>query len=296
MTLTQLLYFLETSRREHIGKTAEILCISPSAISHSIASLEQEFGKKLFMKKGKSIQLTNFGKIMAERAAYLLETAEKIKSELLTGEIELQRHYTLAATHILCEYFLTVAWMDIQKSYTHLTGDIYSLRSADVVQKTSDGEIDFGLCFSPQASPTFEEQIIYEGQLVLAVHSTHPISGYSIPDQISALSEYPALLPKLFHGITNCQSHPIFKTLNINPKEKILFDNYSVALKALEYSNSWSLIPDIILKFSPELFTIIKPENWDVPVKISAIWPKNRLMTGVISHLIKSLQNLFSIL
>jgi LysR family transcriptional activator of glutamate synthase operon len=58
MKIDQLIYFAETAKEEHIGRAAKILGISPSAISHSIASLEGELQLKLFQKKGKNIFLT----------------------------------------------------------------------------------------------------------------------------------------------------------------------------------------------------------------------------------------------
>ncbi len=56
MTLDQLQYFVEAARRQHIGQAARFLNISPSAISHSIAALEEEFGQSLFEKQGRQIR------------------------------------------------------------------------------------------------------------------------------------------------------------------------------------------------------------------------------------------------
>ena len=44
MNFDQLRYFVETARFEHIGKAAKSVAISPSAISHAIANLEDELG------------------------------------------------------------------------------------------------------------------------------------------------------------------------------------------------------------------------------------------------------------
>ncbi|WP_032113860.1 LysR family transcriptional regulator [Candidatus Paracaedibacter symbiosus] len=286
MKLTQLIYFLETARHEHVGKAAQILAISPSAISHSIAALEREFGKDLFIKNGKNIQLTNFGKIMAERAEYILQTTEKIKRELLSGTVELQGHYSLAASHMLSEHFLTPSWISIQKAYPHLTSEIYSLRSSDVVQKVSRGELDFGICFNPQSNPNFEEEVLHEGQLILVVRANHPILEVEPSEQPQRLSQsYPAILPKSFQGISNCETHPIFKAFHMQQQETLLFDNYAVAFQAIAQSDAWGLIPDILLKITPISFGSIIPAGWEAPMKISAIWPRKRLITNVLNQL-----------
>jgi DNA-binding transcriptional LysR family regulator len=292
MKLTQLIYFLETARHEHVGKAAKILAISPSAISHSIAALEREFGKDLFIKNGKNIQLTNFGKIMTERAEYILQTVEKIKGELLSGTVELQGHYSLAASHMLSEHFLISSWMSIQKIYPHLTSEIYSLRSSEVVQKVSRGELDFGLCFSPQSNPSFEEEVLYEGQLVLVVRANHPILEVELSKQSQSLSQfYPAILPKSFQGISNCESHPIFKTFHMHPQESLFFDDYVVALQAIAQSDAWGLIPDILLKVTSSPFASIIPDGWNAPLKVSAIWPRKRLITNVLYQLVLNIKH-----
>ena len=82
MKIDQLQYFLETANLEHIGKASKVLAISPSAISHSISSLERELGRDLFEKRGKRIYLTPHGKLLKERASELLMQVESIKEEV----------------------------------------------------------------------------------------------------------------------------------------------------------------------------------------------------------------------
>ena len=79
--LEQLSYFLEVAKTEHVGKAAKALAISPSAISHSIRKLEEEFGRELFVKQGKRIHLTSHGKLLMERARKLLEEADSIRED-----------------------------------------------------------------------------------------------------------------------------------------------------------------------------------------------------------------------
>src|SRR5688500_12009657 len=101
MKLDQLTYFLEAARFEHVGKAAKALAISPSAISHSIAQLEDELGRALFFREGGRIALTPHGKQLADGAAALLAHAEKIKSDV-TAELSIpQGRLRLAATHSL---------------------------------------------------------------------------------------------------------------------------------------------------------------------------------------------------
>jgi DNA-binding transcriptional LysR family regulator len=58
MTLEQLRIFAAVAERQHVTRAAEILGVTQSAASASIAALEQQFGLKLFNRIGRGINLT----------------------------------------------------------------------------------------------------------------------------------------------------------------------------------------------------------------------------------------------
>lgn len=288
MKLHQLLYFLETAKHEHIGKAAKILAISPSAISHSISGLEEELGRQLFAKQGKNILLTNHGKLLYERVSKLINDVEAIKEEIMSDQVELQGTYRLAATHMLCPALLTPAWIDIQGKNPKLVGELYSLRSAQVLQGVSSGEYDFGICFSPQSNPSVHIKTLWEGKLVIAVRKNHPLLKLKGDAQINSVYAYPCTAAKSYQGIDNCESHPIFEKFGIEPRVDLIFDNYEVAVRKILLSDAWALLPEWIV--SRHGLVPIVPEGWTAPVNISVLWPRNRILTRVLQKLIQTLE------
>ncbi len=296
MKLDQLRYFLETAQQGHIGKAANIIAISPSAISHSISSLEKELGRELFVKNGKNIALTGHGRLLMGKVRKLLAEVEAVRDEVAADHVELQGHYKIAATHLLSSKFLTPAWTKIQNENPGLTAEIYSLRSAQVVSAVASGEYDFGLCFNPQAHPNLEAQPVYRGQMVLAVNKKHPLLKVDAKDQIQNLSRYPASLPKAFQGVDNCESHPIFKKFGITPDIKFVFDSYDVAVEHLSTSQAWGLVPCWVVRSHKDKLTWIIPRGWNAPVTASALWLKNRRPTKVLKRLIAGVADRFKAL
>jgi DNA-binding transcriptional LysR family regulator len=288
MKLHQLIYFLETARHEHIGRAAKILAISPSAISHSIAGLEEELGRQLFVKQGKNIFLTNHGKLLFERVSKLLNDIEVIKEEIISDQVELQGTYKLAASHVICPEILGPAWVRIQSRNPKLVGEVYTLRSAQVLQGVASGEHDLGVCFSPQSHPRVQAEIIHEGHMVLAVSKQHPLLKAKKSDAVREIGKYPATLPKSYQGIDNCETHPNFAKFKIVPQVDLVFDNYEVAIKKVRDSQGWGFFPDWITKLGG-LGSIV-PEGWQAPYNISAVWPKNRILTKVMRHLIDEMR------
>lgn len=82
MELTQLEYFIETARREHISKTAEALNLTQPALSKSISRLEENLGVKLFERDGKSIRLNAYGKVALEYAQNILRNIDDLRGVL----------------------------------------------------------------------------------------------------------------------------------------------------------------------------------------------------------------------
>lgn len=283
MKLDQLQYFVEAARRQHIGQAARFLNISPSAISHSVAALEEEFGRVLFEKHGRQVKLTVHGKLLLDRAEFLLAEAERMRDELSTDRIEMRGHYRIAATHVLCSEILTPVWMGVQKENAGLTATLHSLRSGEILSRVSAGEVDLGICFSPQTGPNYEQEILHEGKLVFCFGKKHP---FLKERRMEDLGKYPAAMALSAQGIENCENHPAFQKFHIHLKIANLFDSYDVAIKMLRFNAIWTLLPDFLACGRGDLETYV-PRGWDAVYRIAAVWPKYRIRTQALDLVVE---------
>lgn len=282
MKLDQLQYFVETAKRQHIGQAARFLNISPSAISHSIAALEEEFGRPLFEKLGRQIKLTQNGKLLLDRAEFLLSEVGKIHEEMASSSSTMRGHYRLGATHTLSAEFLTPVWMETQGSHPALTGTIHSLRSTDVVSRVSSGELDLGICFSPQSGPNHEQEVLHNGKMIFCFGKKHP---FLKDRRIEDLDKYPCLAALAAQGIENCENHPAFLKYRIKPNVTTMYDSYDVAIKALNHSKSWTLLPDFLAFNYKDQIETYSPRGWDADYKIVAVWPKFRIRSQALDFI-----------
>lgn len=284
MKLDQLQYFVETARRQHIGQAARFLNISPSAISHSIAALEEEFGKSLFEKQGRQIKLTPHGKLLLDRAEFLLSETQRIREELASDQMEMRGHYRIAATHTLCSEFVTPAWMNLQDEHPALTATLHSLRSGEVLSRVNSGEVDLGICFSPHSGPNHEQELLHQGKLVLCFGKKHP---FLKDRRVERLNDFPSMAALAAQGIENCENHPSFQKLRLQPKTVNLFDSYDVAIRALRSNRVWTLLPDFLAYSHHQEIETYIPRGWEADYKIAAIWPKHRIRTQALDQLIQ---------
>ena len=84
MEIRTLRYFLAVAREENMTRAAEQLHVTQPTLSKALRSLEDELGKKLFTRHSFSIQLTEEGVLLRNRAEDLVSMADKIEKEFLS--------------------------------------------------------------------------------------------------------------------------------------------------------------------------------------------------------------------
>lgn len=82
MELRVLRYFLTVAKEQSFTKAAEQLHITQPTLSRQLAALEKELGKVLFIRKGKSITLSEEGILLKRRALEILDLEERTLEEL----------------------------------------------------------------------------------------------------------------------------------------------------------------------------------------------------------------------
>lgn len=82
MEITQMKYFLEVARTQHMTQSATKLHIAQPALTQSIHRLEKELGVPLFLPKGRNIVLTEYGKYLKEKIEPIMAELEGIPEQL----------------------------------------------------------------------------------------------------------------------------------------------------------------------------------------------------------------------
>ena len=87
MIETRLLqYFLAVAREQNITKAAKTLYITQSTLSKQMMDLENQLGKKLFVRGKRKITLTEEGFFLKNRAQEIIELLENTETALQAEE------------------------------------------------------------------------------------------------------------------------------------------------------------------------------------------------------------------
>ena len=287
MTLNQLSYFLEAARHEHVGRAAKSLAISPSAISHAISALEAELDCELFAREGKRIYLTDRGRTLAQHAADVTRRLGTLKQELSLAPAW-EGRIRMGATHDLATACLTPAWTELVAAHPRLRGEVRGLRSIQVVHQLLEGEIDFGLCYGAPRHASLERAMIHEGFVEVCAGRHHPLFKHPAAKRLKNLAAFPLAVPRSIGEAGPEEQCGLESIPGVRREYDLTFDHYDVAIRFLEASHGWSLIPDWMVARHPAIAVLAVPEVRE-RFTITAVWPKHR-DNGPFGELVKLCQ------
>lgn len=137
--------FYYAAKELNYTKAAEKLYVSQSSVSQSIKSLEKALNTKLFYRKGKSMELTNEGKLLftyVNQSMNLIMQGEKAIADLISlsyGEIK------IGISDTLSRYYLMDYLREFYKMHPSVKIKINNRPSSVTSKLVTSGELDFGI-------------------------------------------------------------------------------------------------------------------------------------------------------
>ena len=149
MEIRVLRYFLAVAREGNITKAADVLHVTQPTLSRQLKDLEQELGKKLFIRSSHSVILTDEGMLLRNRAEEIVNMMDKLEAEFssmeetIGGDVYIGGGETEAMKHIA-----RVA-KDVQVRYPNIRYHLYSGNEEDITERLDKGLLDFGILIQP---------------------------------------------------------------------------------------------------------------------------------------------------
>ncbi len=173
-TLRQLEVFLAVAQTQNISRAAEILSMSQSAVSGSLADLEGHFDIKLFDRIGKRIQLNEFGKALRPKAQSLIEQARDLEGSLRShndiGRLQ------LGATLTIGNYLAVELMAEFMRLQPGAQVTLEVANTEDIIHKVANFEIDVALIEGEICHPDLDISIWREDELHVFCAPAHPLA------------------------------------------------------------------------------------------------------------------------
>lgn len=146
MDIRTLRYFLAVAREENISNAAASLNMTQPPLSRAMLELEEEIGKKLFIRGKRKIILTEDGLLLRKRANEIIDLVEKTEAELSSSEKEMiAGDIYIGGGETDAMHLIADAATKLQKKYPAIRYHIFSGNADDVAERLEKGLLDFGV-------------------------------------------------------------------------------------------------------------------------------------------------------
>jgi DNA-binding transcriptional LysR family regulator len=192
-----------------VGRAAELLGVTPSAVSHSLAALRTRMGDQLFVRDGQRLRPTPRARAMQpklQRALVDLRTVLNAEAEFDPRTSE--QHFSLAASDCIMEQ-LPEAVASIRHIAPHVRMNLLGIRGP-LGERLASGEVDLALGYGFEESFLALERETMRvsagtSQFVCILRSDHPALRADVFDLASylALSHVAVRLPDRSRSVVN---------------------------------------------------------------------------------------------
>lgn len=177
LELRQLQYFVQVAKLQHVTKAAEALHVAQSAVSRQIHRLEEELGVRLFMQKGRNVQLTPIGQLFLRRAEAILSDLDRAVMEIQefldpeVGEIRLGFPHSLGI-HLIPQVVAAFRKLHPNVKFRFRQGMFASL-----IRDVVEAEVDLAFISPyPDKNEQVTGEVVLTEELFAILPENHPLA------------------------------------------------------------------------------------------------------------------------
>ncbi|MGL6072032.1 LysR substrate-binding domain-containing protein [Craterilacuibacter sp.] len=278
MDIRSLRYFAAVVREQSFTRAADVLFVTQPTISKMVRQLEDELGMPLLIRQGKSISLTDAGKVTLARAEEILQGMLHLKreladlSELKRGELAFGLPPMVGAT-----YFAPVV-SHFCEHYPNIKLKLVEAGSLTVENQVRAGEIEIGIAVLPVNPDDFETFVVVNDPLCLIAPAGSIWHGRETV-LLAELTEQPFIL------------YPPDFTLTAHISDA--FRLMEKPLHVVGRSAQWDFIAELVAarlgiallpqrvaqRLNPEKFDIVTLADHDLRWHLALIWRKGSYLS-----------------
>jgi DNA-binding transcriptional LysR family regulator len=296
MELRVLRYFLTVAREGSITAAADLLHVTQPTLSRQLKDLEEELGKKLFIRSSHSIILTEEGLLLRRRAEEIIDMVDKVESEFSSMEETISGDVYIGGGETDAMKQIASIIKELQVSYPNIRYHLYSGNSEDVTERLDKGLLDFGILIQPADLSKYNYiDIPAKDVWGVVMRKDSPLA---MKDAIQAedLLKVPII----------CSRQAIKQTLSKNEFSNWFgedFDKlnvvttYNLAYNAsimVEEGIGYGLVLDKIVNTSSDSNLCFRPLEPRLESGLNIVWKKHQVFSAAADLFLKEIQAKFS--
>lgn len=243
MTLFSYEIFDAVARQGSFNKAAQQLHLTPSAISHAIAVMEEELGFTLFNRGKNGVTMTSYGASLYPSIQAVLSSDEALKQSIARLNGLEKGKVKLGTFNSACSYILPAVLKTFTAAYPQIEVEVYQGTYDDVKEWLRSGHVDLGF-LSNNCAEEFELTELMQDKLVCITPKDYPAPADGI------------MTPEIMNGqkfvvqgdATDADIRKYIKKYKIDTRRPahVLDDMSTIAM--VEAGIGIALLPELILK------------------------------------------------
>lgn len=168
MDLRQIRYFVAVAERGGFGTAASALNVAQSALSRHIRALEEELGGALLVRGTRGVAPTESGKVLLDRARWLLGALDDIKAEVRIENREPSGTVRLGAPSSLGDNFYAPLARLFATRFPRVSFELSDGLTEEMTDRLLRGDIDVAILTAPRPNDHLDyETLVVEQVFVI---------------------------------------------------------------------------------------------------------------------------------
>ena len=175
-TLKQLQVFNAIASNESVSRAADALCMTQSAVSMSLAQLENLLDRPLFVRHGNRLTLSHWGRWLRPQARKLIQNAQQIDQGLKDQHL-ISGSLSLCASQTAAEHLLPRLISNIDNDFPELRIEMSVENSEEVIRGLINHEFELGIIEGRNDDSRVMQEAIVDDHLVVFSNVHHPYAS-----------------------------------------------------------------------------------------------------------------------
>lgn len=278
MDIRQLKYFLTIAEEEQITAAARRLRIAQPPLSQQMKSLEDELGITLFNRGPRHIQLTDAGKLLANRARQILDLSDSTVREIDDFKRGLKGTLSIGTVSSSGNILLSQGMKNFHAACHGAKFEIHEGNTYTLIELLTKGLIEIGIVRTPFRNALFHCKYLEEEPMIAAMTAEHDWAPAQSTIPLTALENRPLILYRRFEQL-------ILESCTEQSFTPDIFCKNDDARTALLWANAGfgiALVPASAFQLAMHQNLKVKTiEDKKLYTCISAIWMKGRYLSSL---------------
>ena len=277
MELRVLRYFLAVAREENISAAADYLHLTQPTLSRQLMDLEEELGKKLFIRGNRKITLTDDGVLLRKRASEIIELVEKTELEFRSSDEAIAGDIHIGGGESQAMRLVARTARAMQARYPGVRYHLYSGNADDVGERLDKGLLDFGIIIEPFDHKKYDSlRLLTADRWGVLMRRDSPLARLDFirPEDLLDKPLLHSRQSRIREGIQNWFGCDI-EALNIVGTYNLLFN----ASLMVEEGVGYALCLDGLINTTGDSCLCFRPLSGQQPAGMALVWKRYQVFS-----------------